>query len=206
MKISKFVGPLNFIVVMHYLQVMAKLFAYLFCFPILVAAVATEWLYAAIFLGIALVCYGLSFLQPRGSVETLELREALVVTALGYLLFAFVGSLSFLPVAPFEDAFFEALSAITTTGLSVLSIEELPASLLFFRSYAQWLGGLGVVVLTLTILNNSGRAASKLYSSEGGRENIRGNLTFNYKSHNDDLCEFNSDRVCALHLSRYALV
>ena len=176
MKIGEFVGALNAVVVLQYLKVLAQLFAYLFVVPLVVAVLARDWLFALIFLAITVSLFVLALLRRNHNLETLQLREALVITAIGYLFFALAGSISFLPISSFEDAFFEAMSAITTTGLSVLNVTELPASLVFFRSYSQWLGGLGVVVLTLTVLNHSGRSASKLYSSEGGRENIRGNL------------------------------
>ena len=182
MKIGKFVGVLDFSLVWQYLLVMARLFAYLFILPLLVALISRQWLYVAIFLMISLGTYALSCLRKRDAVVALELREALIVTALAYLFFALLGAFSFLPIAPLEDAFFDAMSAITTTGLSVLPVTELPASLLFFRSYGQWLGGLGVVVLTLVVLNNSGRAVTKLYASEGGRANIRGNLLVTTRS------------------------
>jgi len=55
----------------------------------------------------------------------------------------------FLPVAPFVDGLFEAMSGITTTGLSVMPVESLPGTLLFFRSYSQWIGGAGIVIVSL---------------------------------------------------------
>jgi len=74
------------------------------------------------------------------------------------------------------DGFFEALSGITTTGLSVASPETLPASPLFFRSYLQWIGGAGIVILSLCTLIGPGRNAFQLYTSEFGEENLTGEV------------------------------
>ena len=74
------------------------------------------------------------------------------------------------------NALFESLSGFTTTGLSVLDTSSLSNTLLFFRAYAQWIGGAGIVVLSLAILLRSGGASLKLYSSESGEENIMGSV------------------------------
>jgi len=116
--------------------------------PLLVAAIAGEWpqvrLFAALGLGTALVGGVAIRLVPR---RPLAPPDALALTALAYLLFSLLGAIPFLGQASWLDGFFEATSGITTTGLSVLSPQELPRSLLFFRSLYQWLGGAGIVVI-----------------------------------------------------------
>lgn len=63
----------------------------------------------------------------------------------------------------FTDAFFEAVSAVTTTGASVLAtVEDKPATFLFARAWMQWYGGLGIVVLALAVLIEPGQAARRL--------------------------------------------
>jgi trk system potassium uptake protein TrkH len=65
------------------------------------------------------------------------------------------------------DALFEAVSGITTTGLSTLSsVEELPASFLFARAWMQWYGGLGIVVLALALVLGPGVAARRLAAGD----------------------------------------
>jgi trk system potassium uptake protein len=108
--------------------------------------------------------------------NALELKEALVTTALLYLVFSLIGAVPFLKETSFLNALFESLSGFTTTGLSVLEVSKLSASLLFFRAYCQWIGGAGIVVLSLAILLRSGGAALKLYSSESSEENIMGSV------------------------------
>ncbi len=143
--------------------------------PALVALLAGELLYVAIFAVLALTC----FLLGRNTdfkVIVLDFQEALVVTTAAYLLFAVIAALPFLPVAPFLDGFFESMSGITTTGLSVVDVERLPASLLFFRAYLQWVGGAGIIIISLVMFLEPGKASFQLYTSEFGRENLVGSI------------------------------
>lgn len=63
---------------------------------------------------------------------------------------------------PFIDAWFEAVSGITTTGLSTLQIDDKPAAFLFARGWMQWVGGMGVVILALALFVRPGGTATKL--------------------------------------------
>ncbi|MBZ0251995.1 MAG: hypothetical protein K8I02_01530, partial [Candidatus Methylomirabilis sp.] len=90
--------------------------------------------------------------------------------------FVVLGALAFLPEAPLVDGVFESMSAITTTGLSVMDASTLPRSLHFFRAFGQWLGGVGIVVLTLQSIVGAGRAAARLYAAESGAENTLGSV------------------------------
>lgn len=100
-------------------------------------------------------------------VESLTLGEALALTSIAWLVIPFIGSLPYYlyGLSPI-DAFFESLSGWTSTGLSVIpSLEGFPPSLLLFRSVTQWIGGLGIVVLMLTVLR--GREAAHFFKAEG---------------------------------------
>ena len=68
------------------------------------------------------------------------------------------------------------MSGVTSTGLSVLNVTELPRSLLFFRAWSQWVGGAGIVVLSLVVLIGPGNAAFRLYDSEFGESNVLGSV------------------------------
>ena len=84
------------------------------------------------------------------------LREGFAIVSLGWILAGFVGALPYWisgAVPGFADALFESVSGFTTTGASILSdIETLPHSLLFWRSLTHWLGGMGIIVLSVAIL------------------------------------------------------
>jgi trk system potassium uptake protein TrkH len=101
--------------------------------------------------------------------------EALSVAAFGWLLLTFVGSLPFTIggyLSPI-DGFFESMSGFTATGLTMFpEVETLPKSILFWRSFTQWIGGVGVIVLFLSILIRSSGIATKLYKAEGRKDRI----------------------------------
>lgn len=86
----------------------------------------------------------------------------LVVSAFGALPFVLTGS-----IPSYTDAFFETMSGFTTTGASILrDIEALPRSILFWRSLTHWIGGMGIVVLTVAVLPRLGIGGLKLMRSE----------------------------------------
>ncbi|MGC9974111.1 MAG: TrkH family potassium uptake protein [Gaiellaceae bacterium] len=84
-------------------------------------------------------------------------REAFLVIVLAWLAAALIGSVPYLLAAHglkhWTDAFMESMAGLTTTNISVIAKPAvLPRSLLFWRQFSQWLGGLGVIVLTLALL------------------------------------------------------
>ena len=175
--LDRFIAPLDVVAVATYLLALLQLLGVLLVVPALVSLITGEFLYAMIFAGMAVGAYLVGALRVFFKRSTLELKEAFVVTALAYLVFGLVGSLAFLPVGSFIDGFFEAMSGFTTTGLSVMESEELPATLLFFRSYCQWIGGAGIMILSLAVLLTPGRSAFRLFTSEYGKENVVGSVT-----------------------------
>lgn len=97
-------------------------------------------------------------------------REGMAIVALGWFLCGAFGGLPFYLAGTFEsvtDCVFESLSGFTTTGSSVLSdIEAVPRSILFWRSLTHWLGGMGIIVLSLAILPFLGIGGMQLYKAE----------------------------------------
>lgn len=75
----------------------------------------------------------------------------------------------------FMDAFFEAVSGATTTGLSMVSVpEDLPLAILFSRAWMQWYGGLGIMILSVGLVMQPGLAAKALAAGEIPEENLFG--------------------------------
>lgn len=103
-----------------------------------------------VFVGILLV---LTNLEEN---KKLNLQQAFLMTALAWLSIALFGCLPFLLSElnlSFVDAFFESMSGITTTGSTVITdLDNSPKSILIWRSILQWLGGIGVIVMAITIL------------------------------------------------------
>lgn len=124
----------------------------------------------SISMAVAFGMAAVAFIMGRNSTNRLFPREAFASIGLGWLLASVVGALPYgliLPGINWADAIFESASGLTTTGASVLnSIDDLPASLHFWRCFSQWLGGLGVVVFFVAILSFLGAGAKILFSRE----------------------------------------
>jgi trk system potassium uptake protein TrkH len=143
--------------------------------PAIVAAgVRDVWCAAAVGGAAALlglIGFGLTRLHvPKG----MQLNEAMLATCAIFLIAPLSMTPAFMTAGlGAGDAFFEAVSAATTTGLSVAPAgEDLPGSIVFLRSWMQWYGGLGIVVLSLAIVTRSGVIARRLAQSEGAGEDL----------------------------------
>lgn len=97
---------------------------------------------------------GKSFIKP--SDKKLRFRDGFLVVSLAWILSSLFGALPFIisgAIPYFPDAFFETASGFTTTGASILTeIESLPKSILFWRSFTHWLGGMGIIVIVMALL------------------------------------------------------
>ena len=102
------------------------------------------------FIGIVLI---FSF---KSKVKKISLRQAFLLTVLSWLAISFFSSLPFMYTEAqlsFTDAFFESMSGVTTTGSTVIvGLDNLPSGILLWRSLLQWFGGIGIIVLALSLL------------------------------------------------------
>ena len=116
----------------------------------------------------------LMLLLPRpGPKDHLRLKEGFIITALGWILMSICGALPFMLsgfLPRFEYAFFEAVSGFTTTGASVVTeFEGFPHGIMFWRATTHWIGGMGVLVLTLALLPKlTGRTAHLVKAESPG--------------------------------------
>jgi trk system potassium uptake protein TrkH len=112
----------------------------------------------------------IGFCSTRKATLEVTKRDGYVIVTLGWLLFSFFGTLPFLltgSIPDFTDAFFETISGFTTTGASILNdIESLSHGILFWRSITQWLGGMGIIVLSLVVLPVLGIGGMQLFAAE----------------------------------------
>ncbi len=118
---------------------------------------------------ICLISGGLLAMATRNQSE-LKLREGFAIVVFGWTALTFFGALPFVvsgAIPSFTDAFFETMSGFSTTGATILrDIEAMPHGLLFWRSMTHWLGGMGIVVLSLAILPLLGVGGMQLYKAE----------------------------------------
>jgi trk system potassium uptake protein TrkH len=120
-------------------------------------------------IGLCLLLGGL-MVRKRPHKQVFYLREGFVVTALGWIVISIMGSIPFLISGAIShpiDALFETVSGFTTTGASILAdVESLPRSILFWRSFTHWIGGMGVLVFLLTLLPLTGGSHVNLMKAE----------------------------------------
>ncbi len=113
---------------------------------------------------------GIFVFATRNTTMDFGKREGYIIVSLVWVIFSVIGALPFIwsgAIPNFTDAFFETMSGFTTTGASVLNnIEELPHGILFWRSIIQWMGGMGIIVLTLAVLPFLGVGGVQLYAAE----------------------------------------
>lgn len=108
--------------------------------------------------------------------KKIRLKHGMIISSFAWLWASIIGGLVFTLATniPLLDGIFESMSALTGTGITMFeNVEILPHSLLFFRAFEQWIGGLGVVVMVIGVLTKPGSVSSKLYQSEARDERIK---------------------------------
>jgi trk system potassium uptake protein TrkH len=120
-------------------------------------------------IGILLVL-GIAMSLKKPHITNIYPREGFAIVGLGWVLVSFFGALPFYfsnSIPSFVDSIFESVSGFTTTGASILTnIEGLSKSILFWRSFTHWVGGMGVLVLTLAILPSVSAGAFQIMHAE----------------------------------------
>ena len=113
---------------------------------------------------------GMSFLFLFKSKKRIRAREGFAAVSLGWILASCFGALPFYlegTMGSFINCVFESMSGFTTTGATILSdIESLPKGILFWRSLTHWLGGMGIILLTIAVLPMLGISPGQLYNAE----------------------------------------
>ena len=120
---------------------------------------------------IAMVCGLVLFLTQRTKKgHELSLKDGFGIVGFSWIAASLVGALPFLisgAIPDFAMAFFESASGLTTTGSTILEdIEAVPKGILFWRSFLHWLGGMGIIVLSVAILPYLGLGGMQLYKAE----------------------------------------
>ena len=143
--------------------------------PVLVALYYKEWTCALSFFITSIIAILSGHLlqkfdkhyKDENSLNDIKRSEALSVASLSWTLFGLIAAIPFLyyGFSP-TDALFEAVSGITTTGATILTTFDIPKSLLFWRSFTQWLGGMGIIVLFVAILPQFAVAGRQMFYAE----------------------------------------
>lgn len=111
------------------------------------------------------------FFSKKKNGKELRKRDGYLIVTSGWLVMSLIGAVPYVlsgAIPSYTDAFFETMSGFTTTGASILggNIEDLPKGLHFWRAMTHWIGGMGIIVLTIAILPLLGIGGMQLYAAE----------------------------------------
>ena len=167
-------------IILHYLgQIMIGI-GIILAVPIVMDAAYQEFIYPiGLVPCLVSVLLGLLFSRKFQEYDKVKFKHGMIVSSLAWLWAGFVAAMIMMLILDisFLDAFFENISAWTGSGLTIFNdVESLPMSILFLRSLEQWVGGLGVVVIFISILIKPGTSAFNLYKSEARDEKIKPNI------------------------------
>lgn len=169
------VSPVNPLAVLKYIGNLLMVFSVVLLVPAFAAFILEEKDAGTIYGISALITVGMgAILQKTLPNFELELKEALILAAVTFPLCSLVSAIpmSLSAGMPFINAYFECVSSLTTTGLSLAP--PFPTRLFFFtRSWLQWIGGIGIIVLVLGILIRPGTTAFRLYRVNLGESRVR---------------------------------
>ena len=159
--------------VFRIVSILLLIVSFFMLFPILFALYYQEQYMIPYFLIpiLMILVFSVSVLfLTRRTAKTLSTKDGFLLVALSWVCSVLFSSLPFYlsgAIPHFADAFFETMSGYTTTGASILTdIESLTKSILFWRSLTHWLGGMGIVVLTIAIFPLLGIGAYQLMKAE----------------------------------------
>ncbi len=157
------------------LQIILGVFMFI---PIIVQFIFSEIDSSFFGASIVTIIFGsLFFLSNLDHDKKLTLQQAFLLTALSWLSVAIFGSLPFIFSDlnfTFINAFFESMSGITTTGSTIISnLNEMPKSILLWRAILQWLGGIGIIIMAITlmpIMNVGGMQLFKISNNDSSEK------------------------------------
>ena len=161
---------MNFKPLLNLFSILVILFSFSFIFPIIVSLIYKDAA-LTIFIRTFLIVFVIGFigwLVSRKHNEDLNQKDGFLIITLFWLVLSVAGSIPFvLSGMSYMDAFFEAMSGITTTGATVISnLQSLPESMLLYRQLLQWMGGMGLIVLAIAVMPLLGIGGGQLYKTE----------------------------------------
>ena len=163
---------MNYNMIIYILGNLMKVEGCLMIVPLFIAIAKTENAPMKAFITTIVMLLGLGTVLTSIKFKNKDIyaREGFVITALSWIVLSFFGAMPFYfseTIPSFVDSFFETVSGFTTTGASILTvIEGLPLSILFWRSFTHWIGGMGVLVFLLAIIPMGGDRSMYIMKAE----------------------------------------
>lgn len=116
------------------------------------------------------LCAYILWYAGRDASNNMSRKDSFLVVTLTWSIFSLFGTLPFMVggyITDFTNAYFETMSGFTTTGATILDdVEHLPHGILFWRTFTQWIGGLGIVFFTIAILPSMVGGSVKVFAAE----------------------------------------
>jgi trk system potassium uptake protein TrkH len=159
---------MDFRSVASYVGTLLEILGILILLPVLFSWVYGDGMHTGFFIGAVISFMTGMALDRRFKKEELTLSTAMVIAALSFVVVSLIGAIPYLFYMNPMDSWFESVSGFTTTGLTVVQPEDLPASLLFWRALTQWIGGIGIIIIFLILVSSPGMSSYYLYKAEGG--------------------------------------
>ncbi len=159
--------------ILHELGILISFIGITLMIPVFIGLYFKEPIYYFFYPSIIFIAVGIIMYKLTNSID-IKLKHAMVISALAWLFASLIGAIPFcigIKHFGYVDGVFESMSAWTTTGFTLISnVEILPHTLQFWRSFEQWIGGIGVLVMVISILSKAG--ASAYYRAEARDEKI----------------------------------
>ena len=159
---------------MHFVGNLLEILGLILLFPLVIVFIYwgqmnDGWITAAAFVVTSLISFSLGMvLRNRFKPEKLDTTGSMLMCAIGWLFVSAIGALPFVIAisSNYLDAYFEAMSGFTTTGITVFSgLDSMPRSIIFWRALTQWLGGIGILSFFLVVTFQAGKA-HHIYGAE----------------------------------------
>ena len=144
--------------------------------PIIVALIYGEYKYITPFIysSVISLVIGVFLFKKFNNKQEISLKSAMIFVTLIWLIGSAISALPYYLSGDLSylNAFFEAMSGFTTTGFSMYNLDYASFTMNFWRAFTQWLGGIGIIVMALTVLSSPGVNIMRMYSAEGREERL----------------------------------
>ena len=161
---------MNYKSILNLLGILLAIFSLSFIPPLILSVLYAEqlseiFLYSFLFL---IILGGFMWFASRQNDLPLNISDGFIITTMFWVVLACAGSIPFYFFGlSANDAIFESVSGITTTGATVIvGLDELPKSLLLYRQLLQWIGGMGLIILAVAVMPALGIGGGQLYKME----------------------------------------
>ncbi|MBI4175811.1 MAG: TrkH family potassium uptake protein [Candidatus Aenigmarchaeota archaeon] len=155
---------------LSHLGIILEIFGILLIIPLLASVALGESINFLFIIAAAVSFVAGTLLDKKLQKKPLDSPSIMALALLGFVSVSMIGAVPYLSSASLLNALFESVSGFTTTGLTALDPETLPAGLLFWRSFTQWIGAAGIIIAFIMLVESPGISSNYLYGDETSEE------------------------------------